>query len=252
MRKHSSTATPHDRDGPDPSRFVPRPTRSRAVLTGAPDRSAELRARLRRRLAGTCVVSDGPASLAGLPPGRSEQYRHLLPRAPTAAAVLIPIIDRPEGLTVLLTERARDLRHHPGQIAFPGGRVEADDDGPVAAALRESREEIGLAAVCVEVLGFLPDQLVLTGYRVTPVVGLVHPDLSLRIDPTEVAAVFEVPLAFVLDTANHRLRSRPLGGGLVDVYEMPYGDHHIWGATAGMLTSLARLVGAADDEGTQR
>jgi len=217
------------------------------VKSGGPDATAELRARLRRRLAGTRPGTEGPASLAGLPPGGTERYRHLLPHAPAAAAVLIPIVDHPHGLTVLLTERSRDLRHHPGQIAFPGGRVEPGDAGPVAAALRESEEEIGLAAGCVEVLGFLADHLVMTGYRVTPVVGLVGPGFALTIDPTEVAAVFEVPLAFVLDPANHRLRSRPLGGGVVDVYEMPYGEHHIWGATAGMLTSLSRLVGAPGD-----
>jgi 8-oxo-dGTP pyrophosphatase MutT (NUDIX family) len=222
------------------------------MTAGTADATALLRARLRRRLAGTRPATDGPASLAGLPPGRTEQYRHLLPLAPAAAAVLIPIVDRPDGLTVLLTQRSRDLRHHAGQIAFPGGRVEPADEGPVAAALRESAEEIGLAAGCVEVLGFLDDHLVMTGYRVTPVVGLVGPGFALRIDPTEVAAVFEVPLAFVLDPANHRLRGRPLGDAVVEVYEMPYGEHHIWGATAGMLTSLARLVGAPGDEDSER
>jgi 8-oxo-dGTP pyrophosphatase MutT (NUDIX family) len=222
------------------------------MTAGPADATAALRARLRRRLAGTRPASDGPLSLAGLPPGHAELYRHLLPLAPAAAAVLIPIVDRPDGLTVLLTERSRDLRQHAGQIAFPGGRVEPGDEGPVAAALRESEEEIGLVAGCVEVLGFLGDQLVMTGYRVTPVVGLVGAGFALRIDPTEVAAVFEVPLAFVLDPANHRLRSRTLGDAVVDVYEMPYGEHHIWGATAGMLTSLARLLGAPGDEESDR
>ena len=209
--------------------------------------TAALRAQLRRRLSGPQPSRGVPPLLAGLPPGRSEQYLHLLPEAPVAAAVLIPIVDHADGLTVLLTERAQALRHHAGQIAFPGGRVEPGDEGPVAAALRESSEEIGLAPDRVEVLGFLADHWVMTGYRVTPVVGLVRPGASLRIDPTEVASVFEVPLAFVLDPANHRLRNRPLGGGMVEVYEMPYREHHIWGATAGMLASLSRLIGPPPD-----
>ena len=205
--------------------------------------SAALRAQLRRRLAGTQPSPEGRATLAGVPPDDAHRYPHLVPLAPLPAAVLIPIIDRPGGLTVLLTERARDLRHHAGQISFPGGRVEAGDAGPVATALRESQEEIGLEARHVEVLGFLDDHVVMTGYRITPVVGLVRPDFVLRVDATEVAAVFEVPLRFVLDPANHQLRARQLAVGLIEVYELPYGEHRIWGATAGMLTSLSRLIG---------
>lgn len=210
--------------------------------------NAQLRAELRRRLAGSVPTAPGAATLAGVPPELTERYRHLLPAQPRPAAVLVPLIDHPSGLTVLLTERAPDLRHHAGQIAFPGGRIEPHDGGPVAAALRESEEEIGLARDQVEVLGFLRDHIVLTGFRVTPVVALVRPGLVLRTDPNEVAAVFEVPLRFVLDPLNHQLRQRALGDSLVDVYDMPYGERNIWGATAGMLMSLYRLLNGDPSE----
>ncbi|MBS0396653.1 MAG: CoA pyrophosphatase [Proteobacteria bacterium] len=158
----------------------------------------------------------------------------------------MPIVDHPDGLTVLLTERAPDLRHHPGQISFPGGRLEASDAGAVEAALRETEEEIGLPRAAVEVLGFLPDHLIVTGYAVTPVVGLVAPGSALALDPIEVASVFEVPLAYVLNPANHRLRHRPVGGGAtIELYDVPYGTRNIWGATAGMLMTLYRLMTGA-------
>ena len=208
---------------------------------------AELRTTLRARLAGTTPSGAAGATLAGLPPELTAQYRHLLPAEPAWAAVLVPIVDHPGALTVLLTERASDLRHHAGQIAFPGGRVEARDDGPVAAALREAEEEIGLERRHVEVLGFLPDHLIISGFRVTPVVAMVAPGAPLTLDATEVAAVFEVPLAFVLDRANHRLRRRPIGEGHVDVYDMAYGERNIWGATAGMLITLYRILANAPD-----
>lgn len=214
--------------------------------------NAQLRAELRRRLAGSVPTAPGAATLAGVPPELTERYRHLLPAQPRPAAVLVPLIDHPSGLTVLLTERAPDLRHHAGQIAFPGGRIEPHDGGPVAAALRESEEEIGLARDQVEVLGFLRDHIVLTGFRVTPVVALVAPELPLRLDATEVAAVFEVPLAFLLDAANHRFRRRPIGDGKIDVYDIPYGNRNIWGATAGMLVALYRQLGGAAGAGATR
>jgi 8-oxo-dGTP pyrophosphatase MutT (NUDIX family) len=236
--------TPDDRDGPDSRRSLARPTPPRTM------NAAALREHLRRRFAGTTPDPTGPVALAGVSPAEAERYRHLLPATPAPAAVLIPIVDHGSVLTVLLTERSQGLRQHAGQIAFPGGRVEPGDAGPVGAALRESEEEIGLLPEHVEVIGFLGDHVVMTGYRITPVVGLVRAGLALALDPTEVAAVFEVPLEFVLDPANHRLRRRPLGGGIVDVCEMPYGEHQIWGATAGMLASLARWVaGAQDAEG---
>jgi 8-oxo-dGTP pyrophosphatase MutT (NUDIX family) len=211
-----------------------------------------LRRRLRARFAGTRPGPLEAVTLAGLPPGETERFRALLPRAPRPAAVLVPLVDHEKGLTVLLTERASDLRHHAGQIAFPGGRVEPGDAGPVEAALRETEEEIGLAREHVEVLGFLSDHVVMTGFRVTPVVALVRPGFTLRTDPTEVAEVFEVPLAFVLDPANHGLRRRTFGGQTYDVYEMPYGRHDIWGATAGMLAALWRALGETGDEEERR
>ncbi len=223
-----------------------------AAPAGDAPAPAELRARLRARLAGTAPSGAAGAMLAGLPPEMSAQYLHLLPVDPAWAAVLVPIIDHATQLTVLFTERAPELRHHAGQISFPGGRVEAGDAGPVATALREAEEEIGLEPRHVEVLGFLPDQLIATGFRVTPVVALVAPELPLRLDATEVAAVFEVPLAFLLDAANHRFRRRPIGDGKIDVYDIPYGNRNIWGATAGMLVALYRQLGGAAGAGATR
>jgi 8-oxo-dGTP pyrophosphatase MutT (NUDIX family) len=204
----------------------------------------DLRGRLRARLAGTRPSGPGEATLAGLPREVGARYRHLLPVALTPAAVLVPIIDHADGLTVLLTERAPDLRHHPGQISFPGGRIEASDAGPLEAALRETEEEIGLPRSSVEVLGFLPDHLIVSGYSITPVVALVTPGSPLTLDPVEVAAVFEGPLAYVLDPANHRVRRRPAGDDVIELYDLPYGKRNIWGATAGMLMTLYRLLSA--------
>ena len=156
--------------------------------------------------------------------------------------MLVPIVDRPGGLTVLLTERAAELRRHPGQISFPGGHLEPADQDPVAAALRETEEEIGLPRAQVEVLGFLNDQLMLTGYRVTPVVGLVRPPFTLVLDPREVASTFELPLAVVLDPHHHQRRTRTLGGREIELIELAHGPHRIWGATAGMLIDLYQLL----------
>lgn len=205
------------------------------------------RARLRARLAGTRPCDPTEMRLAGMPLEESRRYAHLCPPVLTPAAVLVPIVDHADGLTVLLTERAPDLRHHPGQISFPGGRLEPQDDGPVAAALRETEEEIGLAREHVEVIGFLPDHVIFTGYRVTPVVAFVNPGVPLRLDPVEVASTFELPLAFVLDPANHRARMRPIGDGAVQVYDMPYGKRNVWGATAGMLMTLYSVLTSPAD-----
>lgn len=160
------------------------------------------------------------------------------------AAVLFPIVLRDEGPTVLLTQRTAHLKDHPGQISFPGGRMEPEDPSAVAAALREAEEEIGMAADRVEVVGFLPEYRTITGYRVTPVVGLVRPPFELRPDPFEVAEVFEVPLAFLLDPANHQRHEIHYRGRLRHYYAVPYGPYFIWGATAAMIVSLFRsLVG---------
>jgi len=159
-----------------------------------------------------------------------------------AAAVLVPLIDRPEGMTVLLTRRADDLPDHAGQISFPGGRIEPGDVNAAAAALREAAEEIGLDPGRVEVLGGLAPYRTGTGYHITPVVGVIRPPLELAPDPAEVAEVFEVPLAFVLDLDNHRRDSMMWLGELHWYDAVPFGERYIWGATAGMLVRFARLM----------
>ena len=161
----------------------------------------------------------------------------------TPAAVLFPIVVRDAGHTVMLTQRTAHLRDHAGQISFPGGRVEADDLSPTHTALRETEEEVGLSRERVEVLGFLPEYRTGTGFRVTPVVGLVHPPFDLQPDPFEVAEVFEVPLAFLLDPANHQRHEMHYRGALRQYFAIPYGDYFIWGATAGMIRSLSQRLG---------
>ena len=164
-------------------------------------------------------------------------------RAWAAAAVLFPIVLREDKPTVLLTLRTEQLRDHPGQISFPGGRVEDHDDSPAYTALREAKEEIGLAAQHVEIVGFLPEYRTVTGYRITPVVGFLMPPFELQPDPLEVAEVFEVPLFFLLDPANHQRHSREYRGEIRHFFAMPYGRHFIWGATAGIIVSLAQAMG---------
>lgn len=162
--------------------------------------------------------------------------------AVTPAAVLVPIVSHDHGLTVLFTQRTAHLKAHSGQVAFPGGRAEPGDASAEFTALREAQEEIGLAPERVEVLARLPDYLTRTGYRVSPVVGLVLPPLELVPDPNEVHDIFEVPLGFLLDPRNHRRRTREYQGQTVGFYEMPYGERYIWGATAGMIVNLCRLL----------
>nr|MBL8411893.1 CoA pyrophosphatase [Dechloromonas sp.] len=161
----------------------------------------------------------------------------------TPAAVLFPIVRRDAHHTVLLTQRTAHLRDHAGQISFPGGRVEAEDASPTHTALRETEEEIGLARDRIEILGFLPEYRTGTGFRVTPVVALVMPPFELHPDPFEVAEVFEVPLDFLLDPANHQRHSMHYRGALRNYFAMPYGDYFIWGATAGMIRSLTARLG---------
>jgi len=163
---------------------------------------------------------------------------------PVAAAVLIGLVMRPDQVTVLLTQRTAHLNDHAGQISFPGGRVEPEDLGPAATALRETREEIGLAADFIEIIGVLPEHITGTGFRVVPVVGLVTPGFVLAPDPFEVALVFEVPLEFLMDPNNHETRRATVGDVVRSFYTMPYREHFIWGATAAMLRNLYRFLAA--------
>jgi len=153
------------------------------------------------------------------------------------AAVLIPIVERGEP-TVLLTQRTADLASHAGQISFPGGRIESNDESPVAAAMREAREEIGLASMLIEPIGYLDLYLTFSGFRILPTVARVKPDFSLSINPSEVVDAFEVPLQFLMTPANHQRKSRDWKGITRDYYAMPFGDRYIWGITAGILRNL--------------
>ncbi len=167
-----------------------------------------------------------------------------MPAARVPAAVLVPLVERQAGLTVLLTQRAATLKDHAGQISFPGGRIDPGDVDAWRAALREAHEEIGLTENFVEFAGYLPDHWVGTGFRVTPVVGFVNPAYELKIATAEVHDVFEVPLRFILDETNHKTRKREVGGVVLQAYDIPYGERTIWGATAGMLLTLRRLLQA--------
>lgn len=172
-------------------------------------------------------------------------------KAPTPAAVLVPVVQRDNELTLLLTQRTAHLHDHAGQISFPGGRSEPEDGSPIATALRETQEEIGLAAQHIEILGHLPDYFTVTNYRVTPVVALISPPFDLQPDSFEVAEIFEVPLHFLMNPANHQRRVYQWDGGERQFYAMPYpktsphaGEYFIWGATAGMLRNLYHLLAA--------
>lgn len=160
----------------------------------------------------------------------------------TPAAVLVPLMMRLEGLCVLLTQRTQHLAEHAGQIAFPGGRQEPDDADAIAAALRESEEEVGLPRDHVEVVGRLDTYITSSSYEITPVVALVRAPFPVKLDPFEVAEVFEVPLDFVIDPANRQRHSREFKGRQRTFYVLPYQNRYIWGATAGMLVNLAEVL----------
>ena len=189
---------------------------------------AELRRRLAQRAAPALSVygDDGAGREAA---------------ALTPASVLVPIVAH-QALSVVFTQRTSHLKHHSGQISFPGGRAEPEDPTPEFTALREAEEELGLAPERVEVLARLPEYCTRTGFCVTPVVGLLAPPLVLAPDRGEVEEVFEVPLAFLLDPRNHERRTREFQGQTVGFYVIQYGERHIWGATAGMIVNLYRML----------
>lgn len=164
------------------------------------------------------------------------------PRRLVPAAVLILLIDHAEAMTVLFTQRTDHLDNHAGQISFPGGRFEPGDGTPENTALRETAEEVGIDPGGVEVLGRLDNYITRTGFDVTPVVGLISPPLDIDPDPFEVAEVFEVPLQFFLDPANHKRDSRVVAGRKRHFHAMPFGQYYIWGATAGMLFNLYQFL----------
>ena len=170
------------------------------------------------------------------------RYVHSSGLIPVPAAVLVPVVNQPDGPTVMLTQRTAHLHDHAGQISFPGGRVDEGDADRVFTALREAHEEIGMDPGRVQILGQLPDYDIPTGFRVTPIVGWIEPPFEVRPDPVEVADVFEVPLEFFLDPANHQRPEDIKNGRVRHYYSMPYGERNIWGATAGMLHSLYRIL----------
>jgi 8-oxo-dGTP pyrophosphatase MutT (NUDIX family) len=201
-------------------------------------------ARLKARLdpvsaAGRAAPAHSDLDLSGGGPGRSG--RALMP-----AAVLAPLIVREGALWFVLTERSRELKRHAGQISFPGGASDARDPDLGATALREAHEEIGLPPDAVELLGAFDPYETITGFAITPFVGLVRGDFTAVPDPREVADVFEAPFVFLMDPKNRRLAHREAGGVKRAFYETPYGTRYIWGATAGLLKSLSdRLYGGA-------
>ena len=163
----------------------------------------------------------------------------------TQAAVLVPIVDRPIP-AVVLTLRPETMRKHPGQVSFPGGRIDPGDDGPVDAALREAEEEIGLKRADVEIIGTADRYRTITGFEVTPVVGILPPDLPLKAHPGEVAAIFEVPLDYLLDPAHQKVRSLEWRGRERFYYEIEWQGRRIWGATAAMIVNLSRRLEPAE------
>jgi 8-oxo-dGTP pyrophosphatase MutT (NUDIX family) len=172
-----------------------------------------------------------------LNPGETPPSAALRP-----AAVLVPLIERRDGMTVLLTQRTAHLSAHAGQISFPGGRAEEQDADAVATALRETEEEVGLPRKLISVVGRLDTYVTGTGFEITPIVGIVTPGYVLDIDPFEVAEVFEVPLSYILDRRNHNRTERESAGRMRVFFVLPYQGRNIWGATAGMLVNLAEVL----------
>ena len=198
---------------------------------------------LQERLAETRAPED-PLDIV-LPPG-SERWpasvHDALARTLRPAGVLVPVIERSAGLAVLLTQRSAELKHHAGQISFPGGRMETHDRDVVQTALRETHEEVGIPPELIAVVGYLPPMPTVTGYAITSVVGMVTQDAPLQIDPTEVEYAFEVPLAFLLDHRNELALEREYLGRRIPTVEFHYEGERIWGATANILVELRKRL----------
>lgn len=218
----------------------PRDVFHNRIANGERLSAQEIERRLRRHAPETRSTGDGDGERRGdddLNPGMLSKVGHLVD-----AAVLVPMIRREDGPHLLLTRRTMSLSAHAGQIAFPGGRVEAWDASPAAAALRETEEEIGLPPEEVDIIARLDTYITRTGYRVTPVVGFSDPPKSLKLNPYEVEEVFEVPLGFLLDPGAREVHTRSYEGRDRYYYAFPYGDYYIWGATAGMLVNLVDIL----------
>ena len=196
---------------------------------------------IQRQFSATAMPED-PLDVVIPPPRWPKALQEQLTSNLVAAAVLIPIIHREESLSVLLTERSPDLKHHAGQISFPGGRMDAADTDIRATALRETQEEVGIDPADVEIVGYLDPNPTVTGYAVTPVVALVELRRELVIDPVEVKSAFEVPLPFLLDEQNQESSEREFAGVRVPITEFNYGQYRIWGATASMLVELRSVL----------
>jgi 8-oxo-dGTP pyrophosphatase MutT (NUDIX family) len=202
-----------------------------------------LRALIEKRLAHVREPADPLEGLLAQARGPvSQELRDFLTDSPSSAAVLLGLVERAAGLHVILTERAAHLSDHPGQVSFPGGRIEADDTGPVATALREAEEEVGLQPELVSVAGSMQEILTGTGFLITPVVGFVEAEFEAVLDHSEVADVFEVPLEFLFGADNLRLSTRDRFGTTLWMYEFDYAGHYVWGATATILRNLTRLI----------
>jgi 8-oxo-dGTP pyrophosphatase MutT (NUDIX family) len=207
----------------------------------------DLRARILRRFQGSEPQHDlADWRLLGVDAERLTKLQKHFPANPVPAAVLVPFVDRPEGLSILLTQRASQLAKHAAQVSFPGGRLEESDPDVASAALREAQEEIGLDPTRVRVFGYLPDHLVISGYRVTPVLSLVTPPFVVEPNPAEVETVFEVPAGYIFDRRNHKARLRRIGDEDILLHDIPWQGLNIWGATAGMLLTLVRMVQEAE------
>lgn len=198
---------------------------------------------IRERMAGTRMPADPLAVV--MPPGSRawpEQLRRKMCENLKPAGVLIPILEYPDSLAVLLTQRSADLKIHAGQVSFPGGRMESADADISVTALRETHEEVGIRPEQVDIAGYLDPMLTVTGYAVTPIVGLIQPGISLRLDHSEVEHVFEVPLSFLLDESNQQLSEREFHGVTLPMVEFNYAAMRIWGATANMLVALRKIL----------